>query len=199
MPAMGEIEMVMSRMKVYTKYPPEIAATIPGNKPWSMIDMQAFGEAQGMDFSAMSQMGGGNDPSQLLQYLRGVSGEVETLGEEEVRGVTTTHYRAEIDLDKAADSAPENLRDAVRMSIETMKQQMGTTTIPLDVWIGDDGFVHRMTMHMQTGDDAPQPFEMDMTMEFYDFGEPVKVEIPEPSQVYDMTEMMTGMGGGTAP
>lgn len=199
LPAMGDMEMVTAGLKVYTKYPPEIADQIPGNKPWAMVDMQAFGEAQGMDFGAMSQMGGGNDPSQMLQYLRGVSGEVETVDEEEVRGITTTHYRAEIDLDKAADNAPKDLRDAVRMSIETMKQQLGTMTIPLEVWIGDDGYVHRMSMQMKTGEDAPQPFQMDMTMEFYDFGEPVKVEIPAPSQVYDMTEMMTGMGGGTAP
>jgi len=197
LPSMGDIEMVMAGMTVYTKYPPELAAQLPGNKPWAMIDMQAVGESQGMDFGAMSQMGGGNDPSQILQYLRGVSGDAQTLGEEEIRGVGTTHYKAEIDLNKAVEQAPEDLRDALRMSIETMKKQLGTASIPIEVWVGDDGYVHRMAMHMKTGEDAPQPFQMDMTMEFYDFGEPVKVEIPDASQVYDMTEMMTGMG--TAP
>lgn len=193
-PPMDDIELVGSGLKVYFRYPPEIAGSMPGKKPWAMIDMQALGESQGMDIGAMSQLGGGNDPSQILQFLSGVSGTVETVGEEEVRGVNTTHYRADIDLDKAAEQAPKELRDGVRMSVEAMKAQLGATSLPMDVWIGEDGYVHRMGMKIETGEDAPQRFTMDMTMEFYDFGSPVSITVPDASQVYDMTDMMTGMG-----
>ncbi len=198
MPAMSGIEMVTDGFKVYTKYPPEMAASIPGGKPWSMIDMQAVSESQGMDLGAMSQTTG-SDPTQMLQYLNGVAGDVETVGEDEVRGVKATHYRATIDFDKIADQAPADLREAVRLTVDALQEQVGETSMPIEVWIGTDGLVRRMTMTMET-DEGPQgPFKMDMTMEFYDFGAVVNVEIPDPSQVYDMTEMMSGMGGGIAP
>ena len=200
MPAggMGEIEMVMDGLEVYAKYPPEIAQSMPSDKPWAFIDMQAVGESQGMDYAAMAQTSGG-DPSQILQYLNGVTDDIEDLGDEAIRGVATTHYKATIDLAKAADQAPADVRDAVRASIEAMEKQLGKSEIPVEVWIGEDGFVHRMTISFESDEGAQGPFKMDMTLDMFDFGAPVTVEIPPVSQVYDLTEMMTGMGAGSVP
>lgn len=192
----GEIEMVMDGLKVYTKYPPEVMASLPGNKPWALIDMQAVGESQGMDYAALAQTSG-SDPSQMLQYLNGVSGNVDTVGREDIGGVTATHYKATVDLSRVSDEAPADIRKAVRASIEAMQEQIGKSTIPVDVWIGDDGFLRRMTMSMQSDGGAQGPFSMAMTLDMYDFGEAVSVEVPPASQVTDITDMMIGRGAGS--
>lgn len=193
---LGEIEMVTDGLKVYTKYPPEVMASLPGNKPWALIDMQAVGESQGMDFAAMAQTSG-SDPSQMLQYLNGVSGDVETVGREEIRGVTATHYKATIDLTKVPGQAPADIREAVRTSIKAMQKQFGKADLPVEVWIGEDGFVRRMTMSMHSEGGKQGPFDMAMSIEMYDFGEAVTVEVPPASEVTDLTDMMIGGGAGS--
>lgn len=196
-PDLGDIEMVMDGFKVYTKYPPEIARSLTGDKPWALIDAEEMSKAQGVDLGALAQTSG-SDPTQVLQYLNGVSGDVETVGEEEVRGVATTHYRATIDLSKVADQAPEDVREAVRLSIKAMEEQLGKSKLPIEVWIGEDRLVHRMVMS-QTGEGPEGPFSMDVTMELYDFGEPVEVVIPPSSQVADITEKIMRASAGSTP
>ncbi|HWC15146.1 MAG TPA: hypothetical protein VG929_11240 [Actinomycetota bacterium] len=195
---MGEIEMVTDGLKVYTKYPAEVMASLPGNKPWALIDMQALGESQGMDYAAMAQTSG-SDPSQMLQYLNGVSGDVKTVGQEEVRGVTATRYKATIDLAKVPAQAPADVREAVRASIKAMQEQIGKADFPVEVWIGDDGFLRRMRMSMQSDGGTQGAFSMTMRLDMYDFGEAVTVEVPAASEVTDLTEMMIGQGAGAAP
>ena len=46
-----------------------------------------------------------DDPSQILESLRGVAGDLEVVGTEEVRGVATTRYTATVDLARALDRA----------------------------------------------------------------------------------------------
>lgn len=58
-----------------------------------------------IDVSKLTKGGAGSSPSsftQYLEYLRGVAkGGVQTVGSDTVRGVTTTHYTAAIDLQQA--------------------------------------------------------------------------------------------------
>lgn len=193
-------EIVFDGMVIYMKYPQEITSRLPGGKPWISIDLQAAGEGMGVDFNALSQAGG-NDPSQTLQFLRGASGEVETVGEEEVRGVPTTHYRATIDFDKIADQAPADIRKAVESSIESMQEMAKVQSAPMDVWIDDEGFARRMTFSVDVDprEQAANAMTMTMTMEMFDFGVDVDIEIPPPSEVTDMSDFMNQSGGYPAP
>ncbi|MEA2452083.1 MAG: hypothetical protein QOG04_793 [Actinomycetota bacterium] len=184
-----DMEMVMDGFKMYYKMPPELGGSTSSGKPWIFIDMQAFGESQGMDYNAMSQAGGSN-PLQLLEYLNGVAGEVKTVGDEEVRGVITTHYSAAIDFDKMAENAPARYREAIKASVDVMKQQLGDATAPIEVWVGEDGYVHRFSMSFDASDSPSGSFKMTMTMEMFDFGAPVDIQIPPASQVTDRSGLM---------
>ena len=60
----------------------------------------------------------------------------------------------------------------------------------MDVWFDEDGRYH--TMAMKLGDET-------VTETFSEWGEPVDVEAPPAAQVQDMSGLMSGGAGKTAP
>ena len=67
--------------------------------------------------AARAAMGFGSyDPSEILESLRGVTGEPEVVGTETVRGVETTRYSATMDLERALAEAPRRIASASRRS-----------------------------------------------------------------------------------
>jgi hypothetical protein len=194
-PGPMDIEMVFQNLVIYMKYP--AIAELPGSKPWIRMDLEKMGKETGMDLGALTQ-GANNDPSQALDYLRGVS-DVEVVGEEEVRGAPATHYKGEIDFDKVVSQAPADLQERIKASIDLLKDSIGGSTIPVEVWIDEEGRVVRMVQDISFTEGAQKGSTMSMTAEFFDFGTPVKITTPPASQVMDLQELMGGMGAGTAP
>ena len=132
----------------------------------------------------------------FLEALRGVAGDVREVGTEDVNGVSTTHYQATIDLQKALDAVPDAQREQARAGLD----QLGTGSMPVDVWLSSDGIPVRMVLTM----DAPQGAgllggsTMRMTLDLTDFGAPVDVQVPPEDQVQRMDDpsKLGGMFGG---
>jgi hypothetical protein len=122
---------------------------------------------------------GQNDPSKLLEYLRGVSN-VRERGNETVRGVDTTHYAAQIQIDKVASKLQP---DAAR-ALEQLARTLGTRQIPLDVWVDGDGLVRRVRM-----DWHPNVGALKLSFELFDFGD-VHVKVPAAAETTTF-----GLGG----
>ncbi|HEX8053786.1 MAG TPA: hypothetical protein VF517_12405, partial [Thermoleophilaceae bacterium] len=116
--ASGRIEQVFEGDVIYMTMP-AIAQQLGGKKAWLRVDIKEAGRALGVDPSQFSQLGG-NDPRQMLDQIRSVSGEVEKLGAEKVRGVDTTHYRASVDLRRYPDRLPEAQREQARVAVERL-------------------------------------------------------------------------------
>jgi hypothetical protein len=164
------------------KLPPELGAPTP----WVKVDLAASGLHGGADGAQLRQFQQA-DPTQFLAYLRGVSDEVETLGREAVRGVGTTHYRATVDLERASREAgaftdPERFRQLV--------EQLGTSTVDLDVWVDDEGRVRRQRFEQPLPE--PPGATVGVTLELFDYGAPVEVSAPPADQVTDLTELLSG-------
>jgi hypothetical protein len=68
----------------------------------------------------------------------------------------------------------------------------------IDLWVGDDGLVHRMALDIQAedfpGTEGDDIEGMTMTFDFYDFGESVTIEPPPADQVTDMSELSGPLG-----
>lgn len=201
--AMGgeqKIEMVFADLIVYMKFP-MMSELVPGSKAWISMDLQKMGEEAGMDFGSLMQSGG-NDPSQMLEWLRGVSGDIEVVGEEEVRGAPATHYRGTIDLKKVLHHMAGEMRSQMESSIDEMTETLGASTFPIDVWIDGEGRVVRMVQSFDFEKGTAAGAFMTMTMDFFDFGTPVDIKVPPASQTTDFGELMGSMGSagsGTAP
>jgi len=161
-----------------------------------------------LDLHGLTGQSSGNSPSdytQYLEYLRGVSKDgVHTVGHEQVRGVDTTHYRAEIDLSKSVaamrqrlDKLSPEMRAGAQNAIDALENRK--TPMVADVWIDANGLTRRLDMTIPfpvpgAGSDA----SMKMRMELYDFGTPVHVQAPPPSEVQDLSSLASGFGGATS-
>jgi hypothetical protein len=106
----------------------------------------------------------GTTPERLLKDLVKSSKKVEKLGTEEIRGVTTTHYRAHLDKTK-----PE---------LGILRDEPGI----VDAWIDEQGLPRRIRVPDGGENESAAVFEL------FDFGVPVKVEAPPANQIVSEDE-----------
>lgn len=178
--AEGEAEMRLMGQVVYMRFP----GTELGGRPWVKFDLEALGEDGQSPMSGLTASS--NDPRGVLDALRGVSGEVEEVGEEDIRGVTTTHYRANVDLDKAQSEVPEERRD----DFATFSEELGIDTLPIEVWVDEEGRARRFSYEVETPAAGETPASnVNLVIDLYDFGVDVVVEAPPSEEVTDYGEL----------
>ena len=130
----------------------------------------------------------GDSPTQLLEALSDASAEVEDLGQEDVRGVSTTHYRAVLDLSTLADHLSEE-------ELAELGGDLGDIDMvdfPIDVWIGDDGNVYRYSVEVDAsaaGADIDDFLGMTMMFEMWDYGADIVIEAPPPEEIATQDEI----------
>jgi hypothetical protein len=177
---------IVTGSTVYMRLPAQLMQGV--GKSWVKIDLGAL---TGLNQAALSQSPNAfADPTQALNELRGVSRDVEDLGTESVRGVSTHHYRVDIDLKKAAASLPAS----ARCTFQASTKMLGTSTLPAEVWIDSQGRLRQMRFSMQfpAVPGATSGGSMDMLLDLYDFGVPVHVKAPPASAVEDITQEAAG-------
>ena len=195
---MGSFEVRQVENTVYTKMPEEFAAQMPGAKPWIKADLEDVYGQQSGSVPGGIEMGKPQDPTRQLEYLRGVSDSVEKVGTERVRGTQTTHYRAIIDLKKAAAEESAGAQEAQ----DEMVQQLGTGKLPIGVWLDDQNRVRRfaLDLNVPAPENATSPnaspedatLRTQMVAEYYDFGTSVDVQAPPPDQTMDGSQLLSG-------
>ena len=187
-----EMEMVFDGTTYYLRFP--MLAQMLGDqaegKEWLKIDGAEAAAEMGIDLREIEQMG--NDPRQQLAYLTGVSDDIEEVGEEDVRGEPTTHYRGTVQIDDvlAQLEEEEGLVDADRFREQA--EAIGMDELDFDVWIADEGRARRMAMVVAVPPEAGAgsgDAEVDVVMEMFDFGSPVDVAPPPADLVLDITEL----------
>ena len=117
------------------------------------------------------------DPNGVARLLEGAKGEVDDLGVETIEGVDVRHYRFRVKASLVAASPRidgDPSRDASDADAE----------VTAEAWIGvDDDIVYKMTVRSSSSYDGGGGFtsrvESAMTLELFDFGATVAVEIPE--------------------
>jgi hypothetical protein len=148
---------------------------------WIKLDPEQL-EAQGGMLGDVAGQTETNSPKQGLEYLQGLSGDVQDLGQEDVNGVTATHYRATIDYAKVLDQLPN-------ASAETRDALGKLGTVPADLWIDDQDRVVKVHMTIDAGGFGAGAGTAELTMELSDFGTPVDVQAPPADQTVDFSEL----------
>jgi hypothetical protein len=164
---------------------PALERELPGDKKWIKIDLREVSRELGTEqFTQLNQ----NDPRKTLDYLRG-TGDVEKLGTATVRGASTTHYRATVDLREYANKLPPDQRADAKAELDRANERFGgTNKVTFEVWLDEEGRVRRMKDRCSFPGDGQGKIQVDETVEFFDFGVPVTVEVPPRSEVQDVTE-----------
>jgi hypothetical protein len=169
------ITMLFEGNTIWMRMPPELAPQA-GGRPWMRTPVGGSGLNAGMQSP---------DPSQMLGALRGVSNSVEKRGRKNVRGVDTTLYRAEIDLDKAMAEAPAREREQARAMLKLFG---GADSMPTDIYIDDAGRVRRMLVEYEY-EVFEQKTSAEMRFDLYEFGTQVSFKRPPAGQVADLSSL----------
>jgi hypothetical protein len=191
----GEMEMVMDDGVIYLRSP----AFGDAPTPWVSLDPSKMDPAVAGQFGGFGA--GTTDPSAYAGLFAGVF-DVKASGEADIDGVDTTRYTGTIDLQKVlegfaevvGEGADPKTTEQLGAAIEQFEALGIDGTIPFQIWIDDEGLPRRQRITMDLGDLVPGTGEaqLGMTVDYSAFGEPVDVELPEPSEVTDVTRMMTG-------
>lgn len=193
----GEMQIVMDGGVIYMRSP------VFGDVGTEWVSM----DPSKMDPAAAAQFGGfgmgTTDPSAYVGLFAGVF-DVEASGEQEVDGVSTTHYVGTIDLakviegfsDVVGEDVDAETRKQLEMAVDQFRSLGIEKKIPFEIWIDADGLPRRQRITMDFGDLLPGAEEarMEMTVNFSDFGEPVDIEIPRPAEVTDVTDTLAAAG-----
>ena len=178
-----KVDSVLDGDVVYLRFP-AIADSLPEGKTWVRVDASHAGKTSfGLsDLQAYT----GDDPRSLLDALEAVSGDIETVGTEELRGVSTTHYRASIDPSKLDDVVPPAKRDKLSGSLSELLEDSGLEEVPLDVWLDEDGLVRKFEVAVSAEPHgASDPVESSASLELYDYGSDVDIAVPPAEAVAD--------------
>lgn len=160
----GPIEMIVDDQYVYMKGG-AIDPLLQG-KEWGRMDMEAAGTNAGQ-FN--------QDPTQFVEWLRG-AGDVEEVGEDEIRGTATTHYRTKLTVDDIIENAPdEETADRLRDQLEALGGEI--ESMPLDVWLDDAGLPRRLDVEIGVSGGGAA-FNSVISMDMFDYGAEVDVEPP---------------------
>src|SRR6476620_6219891 len=131
-PEYWRLEVIQDGDIAYVHFP-LLAKQLPGGKTWLKGDAKSLSSA---DAAQLKQFGSlaGTDPRDVFGFLKAVSGSIEAVGTDEIRGVETSHYKATIDTAKLEQLVPAAQRQSLG-GLDQSVQQSGLTEIPLEIWI----------------------------------------------------------------
>jgi hypothetical protein len=130
-------------------------------------------------------------PLDLLEHLRTTDAEVEEVGTETVRGQQTTRYRMLVDVGDLGQDLSADDRDQLADELGGLDEPL-----PVEVWVGDDGRLHRYTVELVGAAGAdPELESTTIEFEFFDHGTDVSIDAPPADQVTPMDALGGLMGG----
>ena len=188
----GQLELRMVDEKLYMRMPSLMGLGLPTDKEW--VSLEPGKALEGAGFGGFDPSSMQQDPAQLLRLLR-ASSEVTEAGTATIRGVETTRYTAKLDLRKSIEASAKELelteeqRAMLREAAEQLVEQVETDTLPVEVYIDDDGLLRRLALDLSMNVEGQQ-LSMKQTTDFYDFGVDVDVDAPPASQVFDLTKQL---------
>ncbi|UUU24345.1 hypothetical protein [Streptomyces sp. DSM 40750] len=156
-----------------------------GGKRWIRYAYEDMGEMIGGASGAYVQEHFQSvTPNQSVRLLL-ASGDVEKVGEEDVRGERTTHYAGMV---KVADVQEQNanLGEETRAELEEQLKASGITTADIDLWINDDNL---LVKKVEKGDTANG--ELNSTVYYSDYGIDVRTEEPPAGETVDFKDLMS--------
>lgn len=151
---------------------------LSGDKAWVKLDLGQLAKQRGIDLSSFAAAS--PTPASALSYLRGTSN-VREVGTEKVNGVDTTHYKATVDLARAAARSTGSTRQALRRVI----QANGSRKLPIEVWVDGKGFIRKLRYAQRSGGNAVR-----LTMNLHDYGPPVEIKPPPADSVVDLQKVL---------
>lgn len=179
----------------YYRFPAALQAAF-GGKEWVRMGLDTLSGVGGFDLEAVVEQFKQSDPTTNVALMAGAATDIEEVGTEEVRGVSTRHFTMTVDLERAVANAPERVREAVAQMVTSM----GTSSYPAEIWIADDGLPRRLVYSLdlsqaQVPGAQAASGQVDIRMELFDFGADVDVDVPPAADTADLADLFGRLGG----
>jgi len=192
-PANWKLEAVQQGKVVFLKFP--LLASRMNGAHWLKLDPATLASTAG---SSLGQFGayGASDPRAVLDTLKAVSGSIEPVGREKVRGVETSHYVAMLDPSKlAAQAATSGASADVISTLTKSVSQLGLGLLPLHIWIDDEDLVRKLTMDVSPSDTSiATGVKVMVSFELFDYGTPVSIAAPAADDTVDASQVPGVLG-----
>jgi len=178
-----KLEAIQDGDTTYIKFP-LLAKQLPAGKTWIKGNAKELSSADGGQLSQFGSFAG-TDPRDTFGLLKAVSGSIELVGSEKIRGVETNHYRAAVDMAKLEALVPAARRQSLG-GLDQAAKQAGLTALPLDVWIDAEKRVAKLSVDLdakQPG--SEEPVKASLVIELFDYGKPLELALPSADEVVD--------------
>jgi hypothetical protein len=144
---------------------------------------------------ATTSLGTSAEPTAALQALDGLD-DVEEEGAAEVRGVPTTRYRGELDVEQAVAGATGTAQQVLAATLGVTEAER----VPFDAHLDDEGRLVRLVLELElpaSPATGGREVTSRSTLELYDFGTEVDVEVPPAASVLDGAPLLAALRGAT--
>jgi hypothetical protein len=182
-PGQGKLRVVLVGRTGYLGLPK--AAGLPAGKHFLKIDGKGDNPVDKLFGPILTQLQGSFDPGDNLSLLKGAT-TVTPAGTEQVDGVSTTKYTATVDLAKVAAQAEGPLAQQYKAL-----SGAGVHTMHYTLWVDGQNLPRKFATSVPT-----KQATIAATGTYTDWGKPVTISAPKPSEVADSGDL-PGLGGGT--
>jgi len=167
---------------------------------WSLFSLLTGGDTTWIESDASDADGitssfgatGNGSPIDFLAALEEANADITELGTEEVRGVSTTHLRAVVDLAELDAS----LTDADRATLERDLGDITVSEFPIEFWLDDQGLIRRYSMDFSEIAASESDVERaGLVFEFFDYGTDISIAAPPADEVMSADELDLGAFG----
>jgi hypothetical protein len=145
-----------------------------GSQQWKMYEHGSINEDDGTIWSIV--------PIGLeteLEPLKFVV-EIQVLADEDIGGVSCSHYSASVDVNAMVDSWIERAKDSDTYSPQDESWDgMRQSDIDVELWVDRHDYIRQWKIDSR----YPESGSWRATIQFFDFNEPISVEPPEIKQV----------------
>jgi hypothetical protein len=224
------IDLVVSGDTGYVKLPDSLVAST-GGKHWTKLEGSSGSNGLSIDLSQLKEL---TDPSSFLKFVEAVSADgITKVGTDVLHGEPATHYQVQIDPTKLAPSSG-GAGTGLGGDLGGMAQMLGSSlpadiwvdaegrvrqfelsidlTQFMKAFIDGMSGLDRSSSYPSSSDSSstasslPADFKLAYTtkLEMWDFGKPVTITLPDPSDVADGVSIpgfgdSTGGLGDTSP
>jgi hypothetical protein len=157
---------------------PGYGKLLPDGKHW-VEGTQAQVEADPGPTGGLAGVGN-LDPTKPVDHLRAVREDAADLGAESVGGAAAHHYGAKLDYRDYVPLAPRADRPGLTKAADMIEETLGTSTLPIDVWIAGDGTIRRLK-----GTISARGLHLEYVIDITELGAPVHIKPPPRDEVVD--------------
>jgi Flp pilus assembly pilin Flp len=190
-------------------------SSITGGNTWLKVSLPKGTSSSDADTSSLAVLA---NPAQLLGLLSAVGGHVSTVGSVDLHGVPTTEYSTTVTLSELVSRAGLTTGSKLGGQVSKVLQQLGSTSVPITVWVGHDGYVRQISASLRlskatlgslaadvvegvvdgsvaTGTGGQSTTDTTVTVGFSHYNAPVVVAVPPASQTTDLNSIVHSVQG----